>query len=298
MPCYRGMDPAPGQGFSIAFMEPPLTCQRRIIGEQRNKSARGGLNYQNDYLTIPEITSMKMLGKWLLVCAIALTGSAGHADENDAAIDALIKQLKSPDSDMRREAAKKLGELGKDARKAGPALVTALKSDKDLYVRRFAAQSLGEIEADPKLAVPPLAALLKEDMKELTDAAITSLGKMGEPAVSALTDALKNKEGTKKPKKGDKKAPKATDRTAFLRAKAAQALGTIGPDAKAAVPALIEALKDTSIRNDAVVALGNIGPDAKDAVPALREAITGKGNKKDKGFKEAVNQAIKKIEKG
>src|SRR5437879_2576594 len=116
--------------------------------------------------------AMKTLGKWLLLCAVCLTAPSARADENDAAIDALIKQLKNPDSDMRREAAKKLGELGMDAKKAGPALATALKTDKDLFVRRFAAQSLGLVGADPKLAVPALSALLKEDMKELTDAAI------------------------------------------------------------------------------------------------------------------------------
>jgi HEAT repeat protein len=241
---------------------------------------------------------MKTLGKWLLACAICLTGSALRADENDAQIDSLIKQLKSPDSDMRREAAKKLGELGPDAKKAGPGLVTALKTDKDLFVRRFAAQSLGQVEADPKLAVPALATLLKEDSKELTEAAITSLGKMGSAAVPALTGALKSKDGTNKPKKADKKAPKPVDHTAFLRAKAAQALGELGAEAKTAVPALIDALKDTSIRNDAVAALGNIGPAAKDAVSALRELTTGKGAKKDKGLKSAVNEAIKKIEKG
>src|SRR5690242_14914360 len=112
---------------------------------------------------------MKTLGKWLLACTICLTGSALRADENDAFVDALIKQLKSPDSDMRRQAATKLGEIGKEAKNAGPALVTAIKTDKDLFVRRFSAQSLGQVEADPKLAVPALAALLKEDSKELTE---------------------------------------------------------------------------------------------------------------------------------
>src|SRR5438045_7135993 len=102
---------------------------------------------------------MKLIGNWILAWALFLTVAPAKADENDAQIDALIKQLKSPDSDMRREAAKKLGELGKDAKKAGPALVTALKNDKDLFVRRFAAQGVGEVGADPKLAVPALSAL-------------------------------------------------------------------------------------------------------------------------------------------
>ncbi len=145
----------------------------------------------------------------IILCSACV---AARADENDAAVDALIKQLKSPDSDMRREAAKKLGEMGKDARKAGPALVAAVKNDKDLFVRRFAAQSLGDVGADPKLAVPALSALLKDSAQELNEAAIGALGKMGKDGVPALAEVLKKKE-TKPEKKGDKKTPKAPDRS-------------------------------------------------------------------------------------
>lgn len=50
-------------------------------------------------------------------------------------------------------------------------------------------------------------------------------------------------------------------------------LGEMGPDARVAVPALIDALKDEVLRVAAVDALGDIGPDAKAAVPALMEAL-------------------------
>jgi len=237
---------------------------------------------------------MRTALKWLVICA-ACCPAVARAD----AIDELIKQLKHTDSDLRREAAKKLGEMGSEAQKAGPALVTAVKGDKDLFVRRFAARALGEVGADPKSAVPALSSLLKEDTKELTEAAIGSLGKMGEAAVPALVQVLKKQDADPKKKdKGNKKAPATPDRTAFLRAKAVNALGELGSAAKSAVPALIDALKDASIRADAATALGNIGPAAKDAVPVLREAVGGKGNKRDKAFKDAVNQAIQKIEKG
>jgi hypothetical protein len=62
------------------------------------------------------------------------------------------------------------------------------------------------------------------------------------------------------------------------------------------VPALIDSLRDPGVRTEAAVALGNIGPDARDAVSALQDATKAKGNKKDKGFKDAVSQAIKKIQ--
>lgn len=57
---------------------------------------------------------------------------------------------------------------------------------------------------------------------------------------------------------------------------AAYAIGGMGPAAKAAVPALVEALKDDSdpaVRFPVCIALREIGPDAKEAVPALTEAL-------------------------
>jgi adenylate cyclase len=52
---------------------------------------------------------------------------------------------------------------------------------------------------------------------------------------------------------------------------AAQYLGAFGPEALAAVPALIDALADENlwVRRGAVTALGKMGPAAEAAVPAL-----------------------------
>ena len=49
----------------------------------------------------------------------------------------------------------------------------------------------------------------------------------------------------------------------------------MGSDARPAVPALIEALKDpeATVRFPVCVALREIGPAAKDAVPALTETL-------------------------
>lgn len=61
----------------------------------------------------------------------------------------------------------------------------------------------------------------------------------------------------------------------YTRNQAAYAIGGMGPAAKSAVPALIEALKDpeATVRFPVCIALKEIGPDAIAAVPALREAL-------------------------
>jgi hypothetical protein len=65
--------------------------------------------------------------------------------------------------------------------------------------------------------------------------------------------------------------PDQGGRSAEVRAAAAVVLGQVGPEAKAAVPALTDALKDRDslVRSMAADALDRIGPDAKPAVPTL-----------------------------
>src|SRR5262245_53462906 len=60
-----------------------------------------------------------------------------------------------------------------------------------------------------------------------------------------------------------------------VRAKAAEALWALGPEAREAVPALTLLLQDASagVRLNAAGALGDIGPDALPALPALRKAL-------------------------
>ena len=86
--------------------------------------------------------------------------------------------------------------------------------------------------------------------------ALDALGRIGEPAVPALTRLLRS-----------------PDRE--LRDQAAQTLARIGPDADEAVPDLLAALDDPDedVRRSVIRALGQIGPAAADAVPALLGVI-------------------------
>ena len=74
-------------------------------------------------------------------------------------------------------------------------------------------------------------------------AARKALRKMGRPAVPALSEALSNDD-------------------VDVRHGAVEALRSMGPDAEAALPALIAALEDEMIRSDAVRTLAAIGPAA------------------------------------
>jgi HEAT repeat protein len=88
---------------------------------------------------------------------------------------------------------------------------------------------------------------------------------------------------------------KATgDKDSDVRGWAAQALGTIGPDAKEAVPTLIRLLEDgdEGARNSSCIALGEIGPVAKSALPALHEAL----NDPSKDVRGFAQRAIEKIQ--
>src|SRR4051812_4830610 len=65
------------------------------------------------------------------------------------------------------------------------------------------------------------------------------------------------------------------DRDASKRLHAVTVLGSLGPRARAALPALLEALPDPSleVRRLAAVALGEVGPEGCLAVPALIQAL-------------------------
>src|SRR5262249_24622121 len=155
----------------------------------------------------------------------------------------------------------------------------ALK-DGDLFVRRFSAQALGEVGPDAaKEAVPALTALLKDNKEktEVQQAAVTALAKIRATAVGPLTDVVKDR-----------------DKDVALRRKAVESLGALGADAKAAIPALIDALGDleppakgkkakpTDLRSEAAAALGEIAtPDDKEALDALKALGMLKNTQRD-----------------
>jgi HEAT repeat protein len=154
-----------------------------------------------------------------------------------------------------------LGELGPAAKSAVPRLVEMMKI-RDYYNYEVRT-TLVRIGPD---AIAPLVALLKEPIAPGTntynspqESAVSILGQLGGKAAEAVLPVLANNDAT-------------------VRLRGVRVLAAIGPDAKDAVPKLIELLKGPStppVRDQALVALGNIGPDAKAAIDPLVDLAKG-----------------------
>jgi HEAT repeat protein len=219
------------------------------------------------------------VGVWLiLTCTIAMA--------IDSSIKELVGQLKSSDESVRLKAIDQLGAQGEKAAEAVAPLAALLK-DGSAPVRAHAARSLGEIGAPAKSAAPELAALLKDADDTVRRQAVNALvairpgpkvmlplfiklmedsdpgvqmrilnatAEVGEAAVPALIEALKN------------------DKTAYW---ACIVLREIGPAAKDAAPALAEKLKDSrpEIRREAVLALGALKEAAIPVLPQIAATL-------------------------
>ncbi|UCG48962.1 MAG: HEAT repeat domain-containing protein [Phycisphaerales bacterium] len=85
------------------------------------------------------------------------------------------------------------------------------------------------------------------------------------------------------------------DKDEYVRAAAARALGNTGPEAESAIPALMQAIKDQImiVRMGAAMGLGGIGPRARNAIPALAEAL--QSQHEDHNVKREAAEALGKI---
>jgi HEAT repeat protein len=203
---------------------------------------------------------------------------------NKAAVPALRKSLRDEDRTVRLAAIVALGEIGTEAAEAAddlgarlkeedpdacvkicealanfgsagvPALMDALKDD-NREVRRAAVIALSEMGPDAKAAGPVLAAIFRHiDSKSPYNEAKQALMSIGEPAVPALIDALK-------------------DPSEDVRRWSLEALWTIGPAAKAAIPAVLERMEEEDLRACAIGVLDSMGAKEPAVVDALRKAL-------------------------
>ena len=133
--------------------------------------------------------------------------SDGDPGIYESAIEALVavRALSVSDSDLRQligqvedghaDAARRLGDLGPYAADAVPALTQALaEPGNDIELRSSAAEALGKIGADAEAAVPELIRALDDDNRQLRDAALVSLGRIGPQTqtIPALLQAMRS----------------------------------------------------------------------------------------------------------
>ena len=248
----------------------------------------------------------KLLGV-LLVCV----GAASVAAED---VSGLINKLKSRDNEVRREAAKELGEKGKDAKAAVGPLTAALK-DSDRFVRRWSAEALGKIGPDAKTSIPALEKLLDDGSQPVREAAIRAIAKMGPEALPALTKAVKSTSDVQEvavpalAELGEPAARPLADAikdgkmNASLRRKAVAAVVKLGKAGHVAVPALVLSVKKPAggqegnqLRLESIAALGALATkEDKDAV-ALLDGIVKDEKQMNKQLKNAASKALQAIQ--
>lgn len=207
---------------------------------------------------------LAILVSYLFAAASAClcAGTFAPADENPGTAERLAAGLGDTNLDTRRAAARAVFESGETVRVALlPRLRESLRTEKDGQVRLWLFDALTAMGP----AAAPAAAELALSMKTSFGGSRTekahqdyraalALAAIGKPAVEPLRELV---------------ADDATKEN--VRAEAIMALGRIGADAQAAIPAVVPYLGHESarLRGDAVQALGSIGPAA---VPALLEA--------------------------
>jgi HEAT repeat protein len=184
-----------------------------------------------------------------------------------------IKSLDAPDTASRYRAIHALGAIGPEAEAAVPALAVILRRDPERFLRAEAALALSKMRPASVRAVPALAeALGDEDQKVRMYAviALATMGRASRPAVPALTAALKD----------DTNQAHVSTFYFTIQEEAAIALGRATSGTPEAVPVLMETLRaapSDRLRWAAARALGTVGTEARPAVPLLRTLLRDEG---------------------
>jgi HEAT repeat protein len=189
-----------------------------------------------------------LAGRWPAARALGLLGN-GMKDVDPRITAALVGVLKDNDARVRIHAVKALWDVNRQVRLTIPLLRPALR-DPDEAVRLTAVETLGDMGAEPQV-LDLLGEAFKDKALPVLVAATEATAQIGSEAVPLLKEALRHD-------------------NARVRAAAAEGLGRIGPPAKAASEALLNAVhdKDERVRGPAIRALQSIRPD--DAADLLR----------------------------
>jgi HEAT repeat protein len=189
--------------------------------------------------------------------AIDALGEIGP--EARTAVPNLIIQLRKSSESNRAHAAEALGRIGPGARAAVPELEKRLK-DVRLRVRIWAAFALIRITGDSKRRMSLLISLWSKDEDLYLAEAFGMLGAEARPARDLLLQSLADE-----------------DTPSGILHRVARALGQFRDDADLIVPRLLALMELPAVmsgrnngREYVIEALGLLGPSAKAAIPRLR----------------------------
>jgi HEAT repeat protein len=217
-----------------------------------------------------------------LVRLAAAGAVAGIDPKNGKALAILVEALKDRTGRVRQRAAECLGDLGPRARSAVAALAQAV-ADPDSAVGWAAIDALGQIGPDAESAVPILIEALQDAGNRA--AAIDALGQIGRKAQRAVAALEKVLEGDDRTVRWAAAAslvkiggPGLERGVRYLLARAKREGGMyaynathllIAPTARPALPVLVAAVRDTSVRDLAC----QIAFDASMYLPATKDPL-------------------------
>jgi HEAT repeat protein len=183
----------------------------------------------------------------------AIDEIGANKEKAASAVGELSALLTDPLTDVRAHAAHALGQIGEPAKSAAAAL-TSLVKDENETVRRQAVKALTAIKPGPQVMIPLFVQLLDDSDPGVRQRILHAVAEAGPVAVPGLIEALKNE--------------KAVYWACVI-------LRDMGPEAKAAVPALTALLKSprVEVRREAVLALGAMQRGASSAANPIAELL-------------------------
>lgn len=187
-----------------------------------------------------------------------------------------VAQDQLDDEIVRARVMTAIGQKGASAKGIVPALLNIAKKDSSKVVQVAAWGAIAKIEPGNGEAPEMLLKFAKDETdRDLSNFAIMTLIESG---------------------RGERLVPFLIDRLTSMdpgqRWYATASLGLIGPPAKAAVPALVQALKDPGLKGNAIISLGKIGPAAKEAIFDLKEIAA---SDPDPRLRKLAAEAVEKI---
>jgi len=186
-------------------------------------------------------------------------------------LDEWLEDFKDQNILIRVRAAGIVGKHHPAKAREAVAVLVQFSNDANPTISKAAIVALGDIGPPAAHVVAELARTFKQSTDDnLRVTIVETLGKIGSPESSSLFQSA------------------LTDGSLRVRGGAAVALGQLGPAAKEAVPALLEALQDPAreVRVQAASALGKIGPVHPRVVPALLAEL------EQENVREAAAQAL------